>query len=347
MAALAIAVSVAFALGAFGDRAEGAANVRNAASDRVLSLENHRLELIDLETDQERAIAPGLSFESATLSLDGTQVAGNEVNRRGLVIVKVASGATKRITSGDDRDPTWSPDGKWLAFARGDGEPPLKGQGLYVIRPIGTDLRLVKPGVVSTPAWSPSGGQIAFDLWTVNAWDAANEQWLHTKTSLAEIAPSGKSLRRLTVHSWKPARQGIDDLDPIWSPNSSLIAFQRTAGAGDSGGSSVYMIKASGSSLRRISPAGYFAEPTSWSPDSAQLADWRSKTCSACASSGPMQAWVTNVATGSGSSLGSFASVIWSPSGKVVAFGCDAAPSGACVVDSGGTVLQSIAVSKP
>jgi dipeptidyl aminopeptidase/acylaminoacyl peptidase len=136
--------------------------------------------------------------------------------------------------------------------------------------------------------------------------------------------------------------QGADDQSPIWSPDGSTIAFQRTIGAGDTGGSFVYTIKPNGSGLRQVTPAGYFAEPTGWSPDSTELADWRSKICDDCSSNGPAKAWITDVASGASSAF-DYPSVMWSPSGKLVAFGCQAAPSGDCVIANDGTVLQTIA----
>jgi hypothetical protein len=327
--------------------ASSAALSRAEVADRVLTVDNHKLKLIDLRAGEERPVAASLAFESAALSPDGTEIAANRIAVSGLELIDANTGAVKRLTRGDDRNPTWSPDGKSIAFARGSGEAPLKGQGLYIVRRNGSRLRLVKSGVVSTPAWSPDGKRIAFNTWSVRGWDGTNRQWLHTTSSLATVSPAGRYFRRLTTHLWPLARPSIDDVGPIWSPNSSSIAFQRTIGAGDSSGASVYLINANGSGLRRITPASYFAAPTGWSPDSHQLADWRSKLCSACATNGPMEAWITDLRSGTRSEVGDVASVVWSPSGKLVAFGCNAAPSGVCVVDSDGSVVGTIVDAQP
>jgi Tol biopolymer transport system component len=324
-------------------------------SDRLLSGSDGRFDVIDLGTDKETTIPTSLVLAGGALSPDGTEIAANEaggtnlrtgkyVASGGLFLVNATTGASKRLTSGVDSDPAWSPDGKWIAFDRGDGSPPLAGQGLYVIRTNGTGLRLLSAGFASTPAWSPDGKQIAFDLWAERDWDGGNTQWRHVTTALAVVSPSGTGLRRLTTHSWTQPVQGADDQSPIWSPDGSMIAFQRTIGAGDKGGSFVYLIKPNGIGLRQVTPSGYFAEPTGWSPDSTQLADWRSKICSGCSSDGPAKAWITDVASGASSSF-TYPSVRWSPSGKLVAFGCGAAPSGVCVITVDGTVLQTIAAA--
>jgi dipeptidyl aminopeptidase/acylaminoacyl peptidase len=71
----------------------------------------------------------------------------------------------RAITSGLDDLPAWSPDGKKLAFVRGQS-------GVYVIRGDGSGVRRVLPiagrgaTLVDPPQWSPDGGRIAFDRWS-------------------------------------------------------------------------------------------------------------------------------------------------------------------------------------
>lgn len=75
-----------------------------------------------------------------------------------------------------DRDPAWSPDGRWIAFwAWNEGD--LRA-GIWVIRPNGTDLTDITKSLDADafyPSWSPDGSSIAFtsdragtlDIWTV------------------------------------------------------------------------------------------------------------------------------------------------------------------------------------
>ncbi|KAJ5791605.1 uncharacterized protein N7518_008616 [Penicillium psychrosexuale] len=88
--------------------------------------------------------------------------------------------------------PAWSPDGNWLAFSSdrntiwdGHGKPTYLGLagwehtqelGIYIIRPDGSDLRLVAHRAsycLGSPKWSPDGKRLIFYEMTRNGtWDA-------------------------------------------------------------------------------------------------------------------------------------------------------------------------------
>jgi Tol biopolymer transport system component len=62
------------------------------------------------------------------------------------------------------RNPSWSPDGRWLAFTSTRGNPEQLA-GAFIIKPDGTGLRQVTLGELDAghPVWSPDGTRLAFE----------------------------------------------------------------------------------------------------------------------------------------------------------------------------------------
>ncbi len=103
-----------------------------------------------------------------------------------------------------EESPTWSPDGKRLAFtSTSDGN-----QEIYVANIDGTEWKRLTDDTATDahPAWSPNGKTIAF----------ATSRWGNFEIAL--IQPDGENLRRLTTAT------GLDDY-PCWSPDSKHLAW--------------------------------------------------------------------------------------------------------------------------
>jgi len=137
--------------------------------------------------------------------------------------------------------PTWSPDGKWIAYASDEGgnlnilKKSIKG---------GKVVRLTSgPENETQPAWSPDGRSIAFCM------DDAN-------TGIFLIPAEGGVPYSITTFGKNPA----------WSPDNSKLAFHWN---GD-----IYVISVNGGDPRLL-VEGTTSNPfMTWSPDNQKLIFW-------------------------------------------------------------------------
>jgi hypothetical protein len=161
-------------------------------------------------------VAPVSDPNRRTFVTTGSQVdwAANGrivVVRRGNLAVGRLGAPFKRITLRGGTQPSWSPDGRWIAFVR-------KGR-LFRIRASGGKARRVGRGKGHSPAWSPDGRQIAL-LRTIPADDSLDE-FLHVirlrdgMTRRLGFAPDG---------GWN--RMG-SDLDRVYAPEWQALPRPR------------------------------------------------------------------------------------------------------------------------
>lgn len=125
--------------------------------------------VMDADGANPRALiaTPGSDERYPVLSPDGTRLAFTS-DRAGQVDVYVTGAdgsAPRRLTTdpGGDSSPSWSPDGRRIAFERGNGRDQESKDVWTMTATGGAQRRLTTtPGVDAGPSWSPDGREIAF-----------------------------------------------------------------------------------------------------------------------------------------------------------------------------------------
>jgi serine/threonine-protein kinase len=159
---------------------------------------------------------PDRDESAPAFSPDGQTIAYNEAQGTGGIFVAGATGESSRRLTDFGFDPTWSPDGRHIAFDTERISNPytrLSTSGLWVVDLAGGPPRKLDEGDAAQPAWSPSGARIAF--WSVHG----GQRDLYT------IPAAGGS--RVAVLEDAPL-----DWSPAWAPDGRFLYF-----ASDRGGS--------------------------------------------------------------------------------------------------------------
>ena len=149
----------------------------------------------------------------------------------------------------EDREPAWSPDGKYIAFSSNRAH----NWDIYLLDlASGALIRLTHdPGFDAHPSWSSDGEWIAF------------ESYRYGNLDIYAMSPDGKQERRVTTSR-------APDFGPAWSPDSHLVAFTSFR----DGTKDIYVIPFDGEGeLTNVTQTPDMDETDpAWSPDGTRLA---------------------------------------------------------------------------
>jgi Tol biopolymer transport system component len=232
---------------------------------------------------------PEWSPDGTRISASGSSVsdAGNCCSRN--VYVMNADGTnlqrltnTPSTTEGEDYEPTWAPDGTWLAFTSTrserprDPEDPINDSDdreIYRMDADGTNEQQLTatPSVNSDeqPSISPDGTKIAF---------ASNRHYRFfgdpENADLLDIyvmnADGTGEPRRLTFDAAPTYPLETQSQNPAWSPDGTRIAYESTRGFEGKGEIFVMNADGSGTPINVSNDPSWDTDPA-WSPDGTQI----------------------------------------------------------------------------
>jgi Tol biopolymer transport system component/serine/threonine protein kinase len=204
----------------------------------------------------------------AAFSPDGRQIAfswevesgkGHDTYEGHDIFVKlVGAGEPLRLTTnpGDDIYPTWSPDGRYIAFVRQAGSD----GGIFMVPALGGPERRLQPSYpridwwLTSLSWSPDGKLIAFP-----AADSPQES-----PGLFLLSVDTLEKRRLTSTS----EQYLGDGYPVFSPDGQTLAFIRQSSELVM---DIYLVPVSGGEPRRLTFDDRQLWGLDWTPDGREI----------------------------------------------------------------------------
>lgn len=200
----------------------------------------------DWSADGKRIVYTSCLFENAAIQEGSPAVNLSAIRTEANIWIMDADGGNKKqLTSdGDARLPLWQPQGDRIAYlADRSGS-----REIWTVQSDGTGKTQVtfSEGSVSGYSWSPDGARIAYVV-------AAPPGTL-PEFSLRVIESDGSGSEQLTTGNW--------DTSPVWSPDSSRIAFRS-----ESRDRKLWVMESDGSGLAPLGPDNPTYMMQQWSPD--------------------------------------------------------------------------------
>ena len=157
-------------------------------------------------------------------------------NRSSIYTRVLAANATaRRLTYGSaDLQPSWSADGRWIAFLRLDLQ--THASGIWIVHPDGSGLRriLTAQPAATEPVWSPRGHRLL----------------VSDGKRLLAVGPGGSKLDVVARLS-ADGQGGRIDPEPAWSPNGRQVVFAQMRSQ-SKGRTDLWLVDADGTGLTRL-----------------------------------------------------------------------------------------------